>query len=58
MEADPSDDELRAFAASLLGELAEPLREPEVLDETVRERRELWLMLYRVSQGFDLPDSP
>lgn len=56
METGPSDDELRAFVDAMLSNLDRHLREPEVLDEAVREHREMWLMLYRASLGFDVRD--
>ena len=33
------------------------LREPVVIDEAIREHRELWVMLYRASLGFDVRES-
>ena len=56
MDYEPSDDELRAFVNSMLSNLDGHLREPAVIDETIRERREMWVMLYRASSGFDLDD--
>jgi hypothetical protein len=56
VEAQPSDEELRAFVDAMLSNLDRQLREPAVIDETIRERREMWLTLYRVSLGFDLGD--
>ena len=53
MEREPSDDDLRAFVSSLLSNLDRGLREPEVIDEAIREQREIWVMLYRASSGFD-----
>jgi hypothetical protein len=49
----PSDDELRAFVDSMLWNLDKQLTEPAVIDETIREHREMWVMLYRASLGFD-----
>ena len=57
METEPSDEELRAFVDLMLSNLERGLREPVVIDETIREHRELWVMLYRASLGFDLRDS-
>ena len=45
MASGPTDDELIAFAAELLGH-DRPIAEPEGLRETVREARELWVLLY------------
>ena len=50
-------EELRAFVDSTLSNLDRLLREPDVLDETIGEHREMWVMLYRASPGFDVPDS-
>jgi hypothetical protein len=57
MDTDPSDEELRAFVGSMLSNLDRLLREPDVIDESVREYREMWLLLYRASLGFALPES-
>jgi hypothetical protein len=43
---------------SILSNLDRHLREPAVIDEAIRERREMWVMLFRVSSGFDRHDSP
>ena len=57
MDRGPSDEELRAFVDSMLSNLDRHLREPEVIDEAIREHREMWVMLYRASLGFDVRDS-
>ena len=57
METEPSDEELHAFVDSMLSNLDGHLREPVVIDETIREHREMWVMLYRASLGFDVRDS-
>ena len=57
MEPEPSDDELRSFVGSMLSNLDGRLREPAVIDESLREHREMWVMLYRASSGFDVGDS-
>lgn len=53
MVLEPSDDELLEFVDVMLSNLDRELREPEVLAEAVRERRETWVMLYRASHGFE-----
>ena len=53
MEPAPSDEELRAFIVSMLSNLDRQLREPEVIDEAIREHREMWVTLYRAASGFD-----
>ena len=53
MDADPSDEELREFVSSMLSNLDRILREPAVIDEALREHREMWVLLYRASRGFD-----
>jgi hypothetical protein len=55
VDAEPRDDELRAFVDSMLSNLDGSLREPTVIDETLREHREMWVMLYRASRGFADP---
>lgn len=57
MDAEPSDEELRGFVGSMLSNLDRLLREPEVIDEAIHENRDMWVLLYRASQGFDLADS-
>ena len=56
MNTEPSDDELRAFVGSMLSNLDRLLREPDVIDEAIREQRDMWVMLYRASMGFGIPD--
>ena len=53
METEPSDEELRTFVGSMLSNLDGLLREPDVIDESIREHREMWVLLYRASLGFD-----
>lgn len=53
MEREPTDDELRAFIQSMLSNLDKQLREPEVIDEALREHRDMWARLYLSSSGFD-----
>ena len=57
MDIEPSDEELRAFAVSLLSNF-DHLSEPAVIDEAIRERRDLWVLLYRASMGFEVRDAP
>ena len=57
MDTGPSDEELREFVDSMLSNLDRQLREPVVIDEAIRAHREMWVMLYRASLGFDVPDS-
>lgn len=57
MALEPSDDELLEFVNLLLSNLDPELREPDVLAEAVRDRREMWVMLYRLSHGFEDGDS-
>jgi hypothetical protein len=56
-DREPSNEELRAFVASMLSNLDRHLREPDVIDEAVRDHREMWVMLYRASLRFDARDS-
>ena len=55
MDSEPSDEELHAFVGSMLSNLDWIAREPHVIDEAIREKREMWVLLYRASLGFD-PD--
>ena len=55
MDTEPGDEELRTFVNSMLSNLDRVLREPAVIDEAIREHRELWVALYRASLGFDVP---
>lgn len=57
MDGEPSDEELRVFVDSMLSNLERRLREPEVLDESIRAHRDMWVMLYRASLGFDVHGS-
>ncbi len=57
MESGPSDEELRAFVGAMLSNLDRLLREPDVIEESIREHREMWVDLYRASLGFDRPES-
>ena len=56
MEVGPTEDELRTFVEAMLSNLDKQLREPEVIDEAIREHRDMWTKLYRASVGFDLDD--
>lgn len=53
----PSDEELHAFVQSMLSNLDRNLREPAVIDEAIREGREMWVLLYRATSGFDVQDA-
>jgi len=57
VDSDPSDDVLRAFVGSMLSNLDRLLIEPAVIDEAIREHREMWVMLYRASLGMDDRDA-
>jgi hypothetical protein len=48
---EPTEEELIAFADSILSNLGDSLRDADLLHETVRENRELWLMLYQLSRN-------
>jgi hypothetical protein len=52
MEPEPSDEELLEFVDLLLSNLDRELREPDVLAKAVRDNRQMWIMLYRLSRGF------
>ena len=57
MDTDPTDEELRAFIDALLSNLDQRLREPEVLDEAIRDHRDMWVRLYRASLDADALDA-
>ena len=57
MERDPSQEELRAFVELMLSNVDKQLREPAVIDEALRENREIWVTLYRANLGSEMPDS-
>jgi hypothetical protein len=41
----------------MLSNLDRELREPDVLAKVVSDKREMWVMLYRASHGFEDRDS-
>ena len=53
MATEPTDDELLEFVDMMLSNLDRELREPDVLAEAVRDKRDMWVMLYRASRGFE-----
>jgi len=53
MAADPTDEQLRAFVEAMLSNLDKQLREPEVIDEAIREHRDMWTKLYNAGLNFD-----
>ena len=57
MDTEPSDEELHAFVGSMLSNLDRLLREPEVIDESIREHRDMWVQLYRASLSFEVPET-
>ncbi len=58
MALEPSDDELLAFVDSMLSNLDRGLREPDVLAKAISDKREMWVMLYRVSRQFEDGEPP
>jgi hypothetical protein len=50
---EPTDDELLEFVNLMLSNLDRELREPDVLAKAVSDRKEMWVMLYRLSHGFE-----
>jgi len=58
VDKDPSEEELRGFVEVALSNLNKQLREPDVIDESLREHRKMWVMLYRASLGFEVRDVP
>lgn len=57
MALEPTDDELLEFVNLMLSNLDRELRDPEVLAQAVRERRDMWVMLYQVSHRAEDRDS-
>jgi hypothetical protein len=49
----PNDKELLAFVDAMLSNLDRQLREPHVLAQAISDHREMWVMLYRASRGFE-----
>ena len=58
MDGGPTDDELRRFVEAMLSNLDKQLREPEVIDEAIRNHRDMWTRLYRTGLGFEISDEP
>lgn len=56
MDTEPTNEELRAFIGALLSNVDRVIREPEVLDESIRYHRDMWVMLYRASVDADAVD--
>ena len=54
MDDGPSEEELRDFVEAMLSNLDGQLRESDVIEDAIREHREMWDMLYRASLGFDV----
>ena len=48
---EPTFDQLVAFAIETLGGPGRGITEPAVVEETVREARDLWLALYQAALG-------
>jgi hypothetical protein len=48
--ADPSDDDLVAFAELLLQKVQPQLRQRHVLEEAIRQNRATWLTLYETAR--------
>ena len=53
LETEPTDQELRAFVDAMLWNVDRGIREPDVLDEAIRYRRDMWVMLYRAGVEAD-----
>ena len=53
MGTQPTDEDLRAFIDAMLSNVDRGIREPEVIDETIRHHRDMWVMLYRASLDAD-----
>jgi hypothetical protein len=53
----PTDDELRAFVQAMLSNLDKQLQGPEVIDDSIRSHRDLWVALYEASKGLDVREA-
>jgi hypothetical protein len=51
--SEPTDDQLIAFADSVLGDLGDPFLDDDLLQETITRHRDLWQTLFRISRGDD-----
>jgi len=49
--SEPTDDELIAFADSVMGDLGDSYLDADLLSETITEQRDVWRNLYRISRG-------
>lgn len=57
MDTDPSNEELHAFVGSLLSNFKQLVSDDGVIEQAIGEHREMWVLLYRASQGFTIPDA-
>ena len=57
MSSEPTDEELIAFADSVLRGLDASFLDDDLLWETIAHHRDLWRDLYWVSRG-DFPEAP
>ena len=57
MGNEPTDEELRAFVDSMLSNLDGRLREPDVIDESIRAHRQLWVVLYQAGVRSDMGEA-
>lgn len=58
MDVKPTEQELRDFINAMLSNFDKSLREPEIIDETIRDHRGMWEMLWRAGIGTDTPGAP
>jgi hypothetical protein len=54
--SEPTDDDLIAFADSVLRDLGDSFLDDDLLQETITHHRDLWRTLYRISRG-DEPEA-
>jgi hypothetical protein len=55
---EPTDEELIAFAETLLADFRDSLGDPEVIREAVAERPDLWRTLYAISRDMEHHGGP
>ena len=57
MDTEPTDEELRAFISEMLSNVDRLMADPEVIDDAIREHRDMWVLIYRASRGFEVSES-
>ena len=58
MPPEPTDEQLLAFAESLLQNVESALRDRAVLEEAIEKHRATWLKLYEAGKDLGTADQP